>query len=579
VKRLGSALAVVCVLTLAAVAAPALSTRPYRPEPVDFELAPSSRAVLGKSASSGTVVSRPLRAPKRFNLVGMRWRERIEPAIAIRARKAGGRWSRWVALDSHAEDGPDPGREAGGRGVSTPSWVGEADHVQYRMSRRVSGLRLHFVNVRGTATRADRARTAVRRLANVALASVARAVGADAAGAQAGRPNIVPRAGWGAQDCPPRAGPDYGVVKTAFIHHTVNANTYSPQEAPAVVLAICRYHRNSNGWNDIGYNFLVDRYGTIYEGRAGGIDQAVVGAQTQGYNAQSTGIANLGTFTSVGQTPAALSAMAGLIRWKLPLHGASTAGTTTLTSAGGGSNRYPAGRQVRVQRVAGHRDTNATACPGDALYAQLPELRRLVGSAGPAGDGTVISARLSKRSVRYGGRVRIKGRLRTPDGRGVAGARVEVQRRSARGWRRVTRAFTDGSGTYIAILRPRANRLLRAHFPGAGGRLTSRSRSLLVQVRPLIAVTKPMARGARRVPAPIRGRMKPAKRRLFLVLQVRRAGRYRTVGVRAVSGRRGRFRTSFTPAGTGLYRFYLVSKADRSTARSRSKPYLVRVGR
>ncbi len=127
----------------------------------------------------------------------------------------------------------------------------------------------------------------------------------------------MPREDWGASQCPPRAAPEYGEVKVAYVHHTVNPNDYTREEAPAIVLGMCRYHRNSNGWNDIGYNFLVDRFGTIFEGRAGGIDQPVIGAQAQGYNAQSTGIANLGTFTSSGQTPEALDAMAALIRWKL----------------------------------------------------------------------------------------------------------------------------------------------------------------------------------------------------------------------------------------------------------------------
>ena len=81
------------------------------------------------------------------------------------------------------------------------------------------------------------------------------------------------------------------------MHHTVNANTYAPQDSAAIVLSICRYHRNENGWRDIGYNFLVDRFGQIFEGRAGGIDQPVIGAQAQGYNGVSTGVANLGTFT------------------------------------------------------------------------------------------------------------------------------------------------------------------------------------------------------------------------------------------------------------------------------------------
>ena len=101
------------------------------------------------------------------------------------------------------------------------------------------------------------------------------------------------------------------------VHHTVSLNDYAPEEGPAIVLSVCRYHRNSNGWNDIGYNALVDKYGVLYEGRAGGLDQAVVGAQAQGFNDETAGIASIGDHTSVEPTPETLSALATYIRWKL----------------------------------------------------------------------------------------------------------------------------------------------------------------------------------------------------------------------------------------------------------------------
>jgi len=263
-----------------------------------------------------------------------------EPSISIRVRRPGWGWSRWQGLDAHADHNPDPRAGERAAGASDPLWVGSADAVQYRLSRRLPGLRLHFVNVGRYAPSRTRA-------------------------AQEPEPAFVSRSGWGASDCPPREQPLYGSVKAVIVHHTVSLNDYTPEEAPAIVLAICRYHRNSNGWNDIGYNALVDKYGVLYEGRAGGLDRAVVGAQAQGFNSETAGIASIADHTTVHATPETLNALASYIRWKLGVHLQPLSGKVTLTSAGGSESRYPAGATVTADRVIGHRDVGRTACPGD----------------------------------------------------------------------------------------------------------------------------------------------------------------------------------------------------------------------
>ena len=164
-------------------------------------------------------------------------------------------------------------------------------------------------------------------------------------------------------------------MQAAFVHHTASVNEYGPQDSAGIVLGIAKYHRDTNGWNDIGYNFLVDRYGQVFEGRAGGVDQAVVGAHAQGYNSQSTSVAQIGTYSAGGITPQAMSATAQLLGWKLSLHGVPTEGVVVLRSGGGSLNRYPSGTPVSVNRICGHRDGDETSCPGDALYGQLAELR------------------------------------------------------------------------------------------------------------------------------------------------------------------------------------------------------------
>ena len=573
-KRALLLLAATAGLILVAVAVPALSLDGYQPEPVDFEVAAAPDAHLG-SRSSGGVVSKPLRAPKRFNLVGFRWEGGgPEPGIAVRTRAAGEPWSRWTPLPAHADHAPDRGRgEPQPRGASDPVWAGQADFVQYRLSRRLRGLRLHFVNATGTATRAERAKTAIRRVANAGVV----ALGSLATAEAASRPSIVPRSKWGASSCRPRESPAHGRVKVAFVHHTVTANSYTRSEAPSIVLGICRYHRNSNGWNDIGYNFLVDKYGTIYEGRAGGVEEPIVGAQAQGYNAQSTGIANIGDHRSRRQTSAGLRAMARLIRWKLPLHGARTSGSTVLVSAGGSLNRYRAGARVRFKRIAGHRNADSTSCPGDALYDQLPSLRRLVGSVG-GGAATVVRAKVRPEIVRYGRRARISGRLRrASDGQPLGGRPIQIQRRTAAGWRTVAETSTAADGRFARRVRPRRTRRLRARFGGSSTYAADASRSFVLAVRPRVTLADPPDRAVKGQRVRLRGSVKPAKRRLLLVVQRWSDGRFRRVAVREVTVEEGRFRTSLRPGRTGVYRFYVVSPRDRKTARGRSPLYRLRV--
>ncbi|HEV2075947.1 MAG TPA: N-acetylmuramoyl-L-alanine amidase [Thermoleophilaceae bacterium] len=369
--------AIVALGAITAVAAPALSVEPYTPPPVEFGMAAPLEG-LGEPGGRG-FVSRPMHAPKRFDIVGFTWEGQAEPAISVRVRAEGEQWGDWTPVPTDPDGAPDPNNpepaaEATPEGASAPVWAGGADLVQYRLSRRPPDLRLEFVNTTGTATAMNRLETAVRGAANDAVVAMA---GLASAQAGTGRPDMVSREGWGAEDCRPRQRPDYGEVKAVFVHHTVNANDYSRSDARAMVLGICRYHRNTLGWDDIGYQFLVDKYGTIYEGRAGGVNRAVIGAQTQGFNDQSTGIANLGTFESRRQTRRGIKAVARVIRWKLPLHGQRTQGRTTLVSRGGEHNRWPRGTKVRLKRISGHRDGGLTECPGSALYRQLPRIRRL----------------------------------------------------------------------------------------------------------------------------------------------------------------------------------------------------------
>ncbi|BFO20869.1 hypothetical protein SHKM778_72570 [Streptomyces sp. KM77-8] len=103
---------------------------------------------------------------------------------------------------------------------------------------------------------------------------------------------------------PRTAAPRYDdEVVAVFIHHTDSPNGYDCADAPGIIRTLYEGQTGARDWDDLGYNFVVDRCGTVYEGRAGGTDRPVTGAHTQGFNHRSTGIAALGTFTEGVDVP------------------------------------------------------------------------------------------------------------------------------------------------------------------------------------------------------------------------------------------------------------------------------------
>jgi flagellar hook assembly protein FlgD len=323
------------------------------------------------------------RTPLRFDMVGLHWRG--PGSVWFRTRSVDGIWSAWQPARPEAEDAPDRGtreaRAAGRWKLGNPYWTGNSDAIEYRLAGRVSALRAYFIR-------------------SPVAAAPSRSV------LRAARPSIITRAQWGADESIVRAPPYYAErVRFAVVHHTAGTNSYTASQSAAVVRGIQRYHVLANGWNDIGYNFLVDKYGQVFEGRGGGIGKNVVGAHAEGFNTGSTGVSVLGTYSSSKISSAGRAALVKLLAWRLDV--AHVDATSSLKWTSGGNPEYPAGTVVSLRAIAGHRDTGPTSCPGAALYGQLPGIRRSVAArGGPKLYDPEVAGRL-------GGPVRVTGRLST----------------------------------------------------------------------------------------------------------------------------------------------------------------------
>jgi hypothetical protein len=502
-----------------------------------------------------------LRAPARFDLLGARGEGRTGLGLEVRVRAQRGSWSPWVPLGAGHHHRPDTGT---GAHASDPVWAGGADELQLRAAHQPRReLLMHFVAVPAAAKRRG-----------------ARASAAVAHAAQAGaQPAIITRSAWGGDAVKPRAAPGYGDVQVAFVHHTVSANDYGPQDSAAIVVAMAKYHRDTNGWNDLGYNFVVDKYGQIFEGRAGGLDQAVIGAQAQGYNSHSTGIANIGTFTDVGQSDVALDALARLIAWKLPLHGAPVTGQIVLTSGGGELNRYPSGTPVTLERICGHRDGDATECPGTALYAQLPALRTRAAAIAPAVPVGVVELKMdppTATSVVYGQPLALTGALKRGDGSPIAGQRVLVQKQGKSGWVTVARTQSGEDGAWSASVAWRAAGRVRARAAVTGSTAAA-TEGVQVGCTPALSAKARTTRIKAGRPLAVSGTVRPLAPVVVTVEKQGSDGKWRKVATTTIRPRRARFTAAVALKRPGLYR--LTPRTGNGAAKASAAALYVRAVR
>jgi len=387
------------LVVLPVVALPAAPPHPVPGSVVSFPIvgvdpaalaaqAPSAAVLqLSRSGALGGAVSAaltrppavltPQRSTKPFDLVALSWTGPVagDPTgtattMQVRVHEHG-RWSDWNDL-APADDAPDGGspdaKAAVAKGAPTrvtgPLMADAADGVQVRVDTPTgvapAGLRVQLVDAGRSAADSPSTPPAT-------------------AAADTSQPILVTRAQWGADESlvggPPAINP---TVKALLLHHTDTNNNYTAAQAYAEVRAVYVFHTKVRGWNDVGYNFLVDRFGRVYEGRKGSINNAIEGAHAGGFNTSTLGIAALGTFSTAKPPQAMINGIVDVMSWKSAQYGLDPRATTTLISEGTSYTKYPAGAPVSVHVLGGHRDVDLTDCPGNALYPALAAIRTAV---------------------------------------------------------------------------------------------------------------------------------------------------------------------------------------------------------
>ncbi len=337
---------------------------------------------ISSTRQSYTYLSPVMVADFPFNAVGASWSgqltEDADLHMMVRASEEGSDWTAWITMEEIDQY----------RGLShntTDLVIVSGRYLQMQMALNTSAtednrpwdeVKITYINSLQGPTVEEAISGGGKEFRVSALAAL----------------SVIPRAGWGANESyrfdkegSMKWPPTYAPAKALYVHHTATVD--GGADPAAVIRSVYYYHTITNKWGDIGYNFLIDRYGNIYEGRYGGPN--VIGAHTLGHNAGSVGVSVIGNHDNEPVPEAALNALVAISLVKSVQHGINPQGSFVKDGK-------------TYSNLLGHRDAVSTSCPGKNLYPFLPTLRSTVAHNRPPYAVAWVSSKLAGSSLPQG---------------------------------------------------------------------------------------------------------------------------------------------------------------------------------
>jgi hypothetical protein len=333
-------------------------TPPSQVIEVDFPIT-SGFSLPTADASADLVGS--IEIDEAFDMIGLLWNSGEVGELWLQVRDPEGVWGDWIQVDVDVDHAPD---DQSGRFGSSPVFTGPATGARFAIEGDPVDPEAMLVNTQSLRT----------------LGSSPAAVGFSSASyppapSWAGASFVKNRSEWDSTGCRKEgAETSYSSAKAIVIHHTAGSNSYTQAQVPGIIAGHCLYHVNGRGWDDIGYNFLVDKFGTVWEGRTGSKTSPVQGAHTGGFNSQTQGIAMMGNFDSIAPTDATITGLKAMLNWLTGWHSIDPTGSVTL-KPGTGAVGFTPGVEFTSPSIVGHRDLGSTTCPGGIFYATLVTVR------------------------------------------------------------------------------------------------------------------------------------------------------------------------------------------------------------